>query len=105
MNFKQLLTKTLAIAALVGGSTAHAATVNVTADITANTTWFSSNTYILRTVVYVDNNSVLTIEPGTVVKGGTNATTLISRSGIPNLISALWVTRGSRLEAAGTVDN
>jgi hypothetical protein len=57
----------------------------------------------LNTIVYVQSNAVLVIEPGTVVKGGTNAANLVSKTGIPNLVSALWVTRGGKLYATGTV--
>ena len=74
----------------------------MTNDITADTTWQGTNTYLLQTVVYVRNNATLTIEPGTVIKGGTNAANLLARDGIPNLISGLWVTRGAKLMAEGT---
>ncbi|HKS38467.1 MAG TPA: hypothetical protein VJW76_14835, partial [Verrucomicrobiae bacterium] len=80
--------------------------VIVTNDIGAGTTvtWNATNTYLLNTIVYVQTNATLTIEPGTVIKGGTNAANLIARPGIPNLVSALWVTRGGKLYATGTVD-
>lgn len=91
-------------AALLGCGLAHGANVNVTADVTGNVTWTSNNTYILQTIVYVHSNAVLTIEPGTVIKGATNINTLVARDGVPNLVSALWVARGGRLNAAGTVE-
>jgi hypothetical protein len=78
------------------------AIIPVTADITADTTWTSNATYILQTVVYVRNNATLTIEPGAVIKAATSG--LTPRDGIPNLIAALWVTRGAKLEAAGTIE-
>lgn len=87
------------------GGLARAATVNVTADITGNVMWTSNNTYILQTIVYVRSNAVLSIEPGTVIKGATNINTLIARDGVPNLVSALWVARGGQLYATGTVDH
>jgi hypothetical protein len=92
----------LAAAALLGGATAgaSAATVNVATDVSADTTWYATNTYILQTVVYVKTNVTLTIEPGTVIKAATGG--LIARDGIPNLVSALWVTRGAKLNAIGT---
>lgn len=96
------LLKQLSAAVLLLAGAAHADTVNVTADVTTNTTWYATNVYMLRTVVYVESGATLTIEPGTVVKGGTNAATLIPRQDIPNLVSALWVTRGGKLEAVGT---
>jgi len=76
--------------------------VAVSNDVTANTTWYATNRYLLRSVIYVKNNATLTIEPGTVVKAATSG--LLARDGIPNLVAALWVTRGSKLEAIGTVD-
>jgi hypothetical protein len=101
MILKNLFVQLSASALLLSGP-AKAETVNVTTDVTADSTWYATNTYVLRTVVYVDNGATLTIEPGTVVKGGTNSATLIPRQDIPNLVSALWVTRGAKLMAVGT---
>lgn len=58
------------------------ASVNVTGDITANRTFYKDTIYVLSGLVYVKNNATLTIEAGTVVKGGlapdnSNATALI----------------------------
>lgn len=65
-------------------------TVNVNADITADTKWTANNIYSLTGgFIYVKNNANLTIEPGTVVIG--NA-------------SALVITRGSKIFAEGTVE-
>lgn len=65
----------------------------VTGSITSNTTWTSDNVYELQGRVVVDNNAVLTIEAGTIIKGqegtGTNA-------------SALIVARGAQIIANGT---
>ncbi|GEC79219.1 T9SS type A sorting domain-containing protein [Flavobacterium aquatile] len=68
-----------------------ATVVNVTADITANTTWTTGKTYKLNGLIYVRNNATLTIQPGVVVKGITSSTG-----------TALIVTRGSKLNAIGT---
>ena len=92
----------MAALALLISTAARAAVVNVTNDITGTTTWYATNTYLLRTVVYVQSNGVLHIEPGTVVKGATD--NLIQRTDIPLLVSALWVTRGGKLYATGTVE-
>jgi hypothetical protein len=73
--------------AYTGGST-----VNVTADITANTTWTSGNTYILTKVIYVTSPAVLTIQPGTIIKGDASAV-----SG-----AALVIGRGAKIMAQGT---
>ena len=97
--------RVLAALFLMGGISAHTATVNVTTDVTGDVTWTSNNTYILQTIVYVRSNAVLSIEPGTVIKGATNINTLVARDGVPNLVAALWVARGGRLYATGTVDH
>lgn len=63
-------------------------TVTVSSNITSNTTWTNNNIYVLTGgFIYVTNNAVLTIQPGTLIKG----------SG-----STLVVTRGARIEAVGT---
>jgi hypothetical protein len=70
------------------GLAAQAQVVNVSGDITSNTTWTSDKIYELTGgFVYVTNNATLTIEPGTLIKG--NASSLV-------------VTRGAKLMAAGT---
>ena len=66
--------------------------VEVSGDLTAATTWKADKIYLLKGNVFVTNNAVLTIEPGTIIKGdkGTKGT--------------LIITRGAKIEAAGTVD-
>lgn len=44
--------------------------VEVQGDITANTTWEAKNVYLLRGFVYVRDGVTLTIQPGTIIKGG-----------------------------------
>lgn len=75
----------------------------VSNDIASGTveTWHAANTYLLSTMIYVQSNATLTIEPGTVIKGVTNGA---PRAGITDPISGLWVTRGGKLYATGTVD-
>ena len=68
-----------------------ATNVNVTANITANTTWTSGNTYHLKAQIYVTNNAVLTIEPGVVIRGDHTAAG-----------AGLFVTKGSKVNAIGT---
>ncbi|MFM1942860.1 MAG: hypothetical protein RI897_1842, partial [Verrucomicrobiota bacterium] len=96
MRLRRLITH-LAIAVLLGAGALRAALVPVAEDIAAGTsvTWTADNQYLLESVIYVQTNATLTIEPGTVVYGSTNVVT--GREGIPNLVSALWVTRGGRL--------
>lgn len=66
--------------------------VNVSTDITYNTTWYTGKTYKITGLIYVRNNATLTIQPGVVVKG------VYSSSG-----TALVITKGSKLNAIGTV--
>jgi hypothetical protein len=68
-------------------------TVTVSSDITTNTTWTSTNTYLLQGPIYVKNNAVLTIEAGTVILGDKNSTG-----------AALFVTKGAKLMAEGTAN-
>lgn len=70
-------------------------TINVTANITENTTWETGKTYILQSRIAVVSGVTLTIQPGVIVKGeagtGANAT-------------ALLIARGGKLMAEGTAD-
>ncbi|MFN3969364.1 T9SS type A sorting domain-containing protein [Flavobacterium sp.] len=61
----------------------------ISADITANTTWTADKVYELNGTIYVRNNATLTIQPGTVIRSNVAA-------------SALFVTRGAKLNAIGT---
>jgi PKD repeat protein len=63
-------------------------TQTVSANITTNTTW--SGVILLQNKVYVRNNAVLTIQPGTIIRGdfATQAT--------------LIITRGAKINAIGT---
>jgi hypothetical protein len=72
-----------------GGTASGGGEEHVSGEITANTTWTADTTYVLDDLTYVVGGAVLTIEPGTEIRG----------SGIG---SALIVTRGSRLVAEGT---
>jgi hypothetical protein len=67
--------------------------VYVTGDITSNTTWSSDNIYVLNNRVIVKNNAVLTIEAGTIIKGG---------SGSEANAKPLVISQGSKIEANGT---
>jgi hypothetical protein len=61
--------------------------VNVTADITADTTWTKDKLYVLKQLTYVSSGT-LTIQPGTVIAGDS--------------ASALIISRGAKLNATGT---
>ncbi|RYY60462.1 MAG: hypothetical protein EOO05_09855 [Chitinophagaceae bacterium] len=75
-----------------GGSTGS--TYTITGRITSDTTFRKGNTYILRGPVYMVNNSTLTIEPGVTVKCALTTSD----------VTALIISRGSKLMAAGTAD-
>lgn len=67
--------------------------VIVEGDIAENTTWSADKKYLLKGFVYVTKGATLTIEPGTVVMGDKQSK------------GTLTVTRGSKIDAEGTVNN
>ena len=71
-------------------------TIDVTADISTNTTWVSSNQYILKDYIFVTPGASLTIEAGTIIKADQ-----ASGDSAPCLI----VTQGAQIYAIGTKDN
>jgi hypothetical protein len=73
-----------------GGGCPSPMTVRAADDITASTTWTACNTYVIprQKQLFVKGGATLTIEPGTVVKGEEG--------------SVLVITRGSKINAAGT---
>lgn len=94
---KKLLLMLLTVSGLlsVNAQTAKEV-VNVNANITTNTTWTANKIYLLSGIIRIQDGAVLTIEPGTVVKGGkapdqSNATCLL-------------VDKGGKLMAIGTKD-
>lgn len=68
-----------------------APTTTVSGNITGNTTWSTGQVVYLQGPVYVKNNSVLTIQPGVIIR----CSKAIAGSG-------LFVTKGSQLNAVGT---
>jgi hypothetical protein len=62
----------------------------VCCNITSNTTWSKKNTYLLQGAVYVSNGAVLTIEPGTVIRGDSES------------CAVLVVSKGATINAVGT---
>ena len=73
-------------------NTAYPATLStVSADIITNTTW--SGIILLQNKVYVKNNATLTIAPGTIIRGDKNTQ------------GTLIITRGAKINAAGTAPN
>ncbi|HRF99783.1 MAG TPA: T9SS type A sorting domain-containing protein [Bacteroidia bacterium] len=70
-----------------------ATTTTITGNITSNTTWTSGNTYLLVGNVAVTNNAILTIQPGTVIRGDKNSK------------ACLIISKGSQINAVGTATN
>ncbi|MFN9710591.1 MAG: T9SS type A sorting domain-containing protein, partial [Bacteroidota bacterium] len=71
-----------------------APTVTISGNITSNTTWTSSNTYLISGLVYVAAGVTLTIEPGTVIRGDNSVSS-----------SSLIITKNAKLIAEGTLSN
>ena len=99
-NHKEIIMKTLLrtfalFIAVMTASNIQAADIIVSDDGsgTGTTTWTADNTYILDGFVFVNENQVLTIEAGTVIKG---------MSGTGADASALVVSRGGQIFANGT---
>jgi len=67
--------------------------ITISGDITSNTTWTSSNIYLLNGFVYVKPGVTLTIEPGTIIRGdkATKGTLIIEK--------------GAKINAVGTSSN
>ncbi len=76
----------------IDGGGDQSGVVTIQGDITANTTWSSDKIYLLKGNVFVTNNATLTIQAGTIIKGDKPTK------------GALVITRGSKIEAVGTVD-
>lgn len=67
--------------------------IDVTTDITANTTWTADKVYVLKGFIHVANGATLTIEPGTRIEGDFNT-----------LGASLFVLRGAKINAVGRAD-
>jgi hypothetical protein len=63
-----------------GGGQPMGMTIEVTKDITANTTWSKGNTYILKQLTYIEN-ATLTIEPGVKVLGDKGSALISTTTG------------------------
>ncbi len=88
---KSRLLKLLAVLAVPGALLA--ADIPVNSNITSSRTWTKNNTYILDGRVFVTDGVVLTIEPGTVIKGKVRSA---------QDASALVIARGGKINASGT---
>ncbi|MBT9393285.1 T9SS type A sorting domain-containing protein [Hymenobacter sp. NST-14] len=85
---KKILLPVLTAVALLTGSLSalaqNAPVVEVTTNITTNTTWSNRNIYLLKSnFIYVTPGTTLTIEPGTIIKGdkASKATLVVQRGG------------------------
>jgi hypothetical protein len=81
---------------MFAASALQAADVNVTADITTNTTWTAANAYILDKSIFVKNGATLTIEPGTTILGTKNVAN--------NTYGSLIISRDGTIMAEGTAE-
>ena len=91
---KKLITSAF-LAGFVTAS-ASAAVIEVTSDITSDTTWTSANDYVLTDIIYVKNGATLTINPGTIIRGEPED------GSAPYTPGALVVTRTGQIDAEGT---
>ena len=94
-NLKRLFSLVV-IASLLSGKAA-AGTINVESNITSDTTWSSSNTYVLTDIIYVTGDATLTIEAGTTIKGEPKSAGAFDPG-------TLVITQGSKIEAVGTAE-
>ena len=85
----------IAIGGIVAASSANAAEVFVTTNISTSTTWTANNVYRLQNQIYVLPGATLTIEPGT----------LVASIPTPNGSGSLAVCRGARIYVRGTAQN
>ncbi len=97
-----------------GQTTAWTATVTVASssitvdqDITQSITWTADKLYIINSEIEINNNSVLTIQPGTVIKFGANGSLSVGYSSNATILangtaaSPITFTSSALLPAAG----
>lgn len=94
---KKIVTTTL-IAGLTAAAS-QAALIQVTSDITTDTTWTNANEYILTDIIYVKDGATLTITPGTIIRGEAPSAPAVYDPG------TLVVTTNGRINAEGTADS
>ena len=93
--------KLITSACLAGfaAASASAAVIEITSDITTDTTWTSANDYVLTDIIYVKNGATLTIEPGTIIRGEPED------GAAPYEPGTLVITRTGQIDAEGTPSN
>ena len=98
-NTNKVLAGLMSAAALaLGAQQAGAADIVVSNDVTASTTWFSSNVYKLDRLILVKNGATLTIQPGTVIRG-------LPVGPVASEPGSLLICRGAKINAQGTAAN
>ena len=94
LKINRLIRQKFAVLALLASSSIANAAVNVTADISADTTWSLANSpYVLKDYIFVVSPATLTIEAGVTVQAD---------QGSANAAPALIVTQGAKITAIGT---
>ena len=76
------------------GAAGSGGNVDVTQDISTNTTWTADKTYTLKGFIHVLNGATLTIQAGTKIVGD-----------FTTVGSSLFILRGAKINAVGTADN
>ncbi len=94
MKKMKRLPLTLAAILALSGLSVRAADVNVTVNITQDTTWTADNEYLLGQPVFVTDGATLTIEPGTKIYGFEDVEA--------GTFGSLVITRGCKIMAEGT---
>jgi hypothetical protein len=107
MNTKHFLGALSLAGLLLAGGPARAAQgdaafVSVTNNITTNTRWTKDKVYILTRMIFVHNNAVLTIEPGTIIRGIKKGS---AGSDFANEPGTLVIARSGKIIANGTPDD
>ena len=91
------------IATLCTFSHASAEIINVSDNIESNTSWISSNTYVLKDYIFVEPNSTFTIQAGTTIKAdlgsGESAPALVVTRGAKSMPLALHQTQSYSLQS------
>ncbi len=88
--------------ALAAGA-AQASVVKVTNNVTADTRWTANNVYVLDRVLTVEAPAILTIEPGTVIRG--ERATRTGDTANPADPGSVIVKRGAKIVANGTAES
>jgi hypothetical protein len=89
----------IAMASLASGASAQTV---VSADVGTNTTW--SGTVVLQKPIFVQSGAILTILPGTIVRGQPRTSAVVPGS-VVGTPGALVVTQDGRLNAQGSASN